>query len=92
MRSLISVSWILQAAKTEYDAEVAPMPPRKWHAAVQSSFRLSKALFYSIWIKQWKNTQTRMWANAQRDGRLPNIGGALNAAKFGWRPLLDAVQ
>jgi len=45
-----------------------------------------------------KKERTRMWANAQRDGRpavrLLNIGmrPLFNAAKFGWRPLLDAVQ
>jgi len=33
---------------------------------------------------------TRMWANAQCDGRLPNIGGALcSTPQFGWRPLLE---
>ena len=38
--------------------------------------------------------QTRMWANAQRDGRPAEHRWCLlfNAAKFGWHPLLDAVQ
>jgi len=27
--------------------------------------------------KKKKQDKTRMWANAQRDGALPNIGGAL---------------
>jgi len=37
---------------------------------------------------------TRMWANAQRDGRPAEHRWRLpfNAAKLGWRPLLDAVQ
>ena len=37
---------------------------------------------------------TRMWANAQRDGRPDEHRWhpLFNAAKFGWRPLLDAVQ
>ena len=37
---------------------------------------------------------TRMWANAQRDGRPAEDRWhpLFNAAKFGWRPLLDAVQ
>jgi len=37
---------------------------------------------------------TRMWANAERDGRPVEHRRRLlfNAAKFGWRPLLDAVQ
>jgi len=31
-----------------------------------------------------------MWANAQRDGRLPNISGALcSTTQFGWRPILE---
>jgi len=35
-----------------------------------------------------------MWANAQRDGRPAEYKWrtVFNAAKFGWRPLLDAVQ
>jgi len=38
--------------------------------------------------------KTRMWANAQRDGRPAEHRWRLlfNATKFGWRPLLDAVQ
>jgi len=37
---------------------------------------------------------TRMWANTQRDGRPAEHRWRplFNAAKFGWRPLLDAVQ
>jgi len=40
----------------------------------------------------WKTT--RMWANAQPDGRPAEHRWRplFNAAKFGWRPLLDAVQ
>ena len=43
-------------------------------------------------IKYFLNT--RMWANAQRDGRPAEHRWRplINAAKFGWRPLLDAVQ
>jgi len=47
----------------------------------------------------WRSTEetkpnaakaTRMWANAQRDGALPNIGGTLcSTPQFGWRPLLE---
>ena len=39
-------------------------------------------------------TLTRMWANAQPDGRPAKHRWRplFNAAKFGWRPLLDAVQ
>jgi len=38
--------------------------------------------------------KTRMWANAQPDGRPAEHRWRLlfNAPKFGWRPLLDAVQ
>ena len=38
-----------------------------------------------------KNTETRMWANAQRDGRSAKYRcrPLFNAAKFGWRPLLE---
>ena len=37
---------------------------------------------------------TRMWANAQRDGRPAEHRWRplFNAAMFGWHPLLDAVQ
>ena len=38
--------------------------------------------------------QLEMWANAQRDGRPAEYRWRplFNATKFGWRPLLDAVQ
>ena len=41
-----------------------------------------------------KHNGTRMWANAQRDGRPAQYRWCplFNAVKFGWRPLLDAVQ
>jgi len=41
-----------------------------------------------------KTKHTRMWANAQRDGRPAEHRWRplFNAAKFGWRLLLDAVQ
>jgi len=39
-------------------------------------------------------TKLEMWANAQRDGRSAEYRWRplFNAAKFGSRPLLDAVQ
>ena len=41
-----------------------------------------------------KLNMTRMWANAQPDGRPAEHRWRplFNAAKFSWRPLLDAVQ
>jgi len=38
-----------------------------------------------------KRIETRMWANAQRDGRAAEYRWfpLFNAAKFGWRPLLE---
>ena len=40
------------------------------------------------------NVELEMWVNAQRDGRPAEYTWypLFNAAKFGWRPLLDAVQ
>ena len=39
----------------------------------------------------WNKYQTRMWANAQRDGRPAEYRRCplFNAAKFGWCPLLE---
>jgi len=39
-------------------------------------------------------SKLEMWANAQRDGRPAEHRwrSLFNAAKFSWRPLLDAVQ
>jgi len=39
----------------------------------------------------WFINKTRMWANAQRDGRPAEFRWRtpFNAAKFGWRPLLE---
>jgi len=45
-------------------------------------------------FRTYKPMKTRMWANAQRDDRPAEHRWRLlfNAAKFGSRPLLDAVQ
>jgi len=50
-----------------------------------------KTTFFS---KYPKTVLTRMWANAQPDGRPAEHRWRplSNATKFGWRPLLDAVQ
>jgi len=42
-------------------------------------------------IRRRKKEETRMWANAQRDGRPAKYRWRplFNAAKFGWRPLLQ---
>jgi len=43
-------------------------------------------------FKAYRNIyRTRMWANAQRDGRRAEHRWRplFSAAKFGWRPLLD---
>jgi len=41
-----------------------------------------------------KQSKLEMWANAQRDGRPAEHRWRtlFNAIKFGWRPLLHAVQ
>jgi len=43
------------------------------------------------WDCARKNNKTRMWANAQRDGRPAEYRWRplFNAAKFGWHPLLE---
>ena len=40
---------------------------------------------------RWRKLQLEMWANAQRDGRPAEYRWRplFNAAKFGWRPLLE---
>ena len=42
-------------------------------------------------VDYWLQTLTRMWANAQRDGRPAEYRWRplFNATKFGWRPLLE---
>jgi len=42
-------------------------------------------------IRRGKKKKTRMWANAQRDGRPAKYRWRplFNAAEFGWRPLLE---
>jgi len=47
-----------------------------------------------IHLKTQNILVTRMWVNAQRDGRPAEHRWhpLFNAAKFGWRPLLDAVH
>ena len=48
----------------------------------------------TAWPTNKDTNKTRMWANAQRDGRPAEHRWRplFNAPKFGWRPLLDAVQ
>jgi len=48
----------------------------------ERAFRLHRGVFHS---------ETRMWANAQRDGRPAEYRWRplVNAAKFGWRPILE---
>ena len=61
----------------------------------QSGFCISSVSFdriESIFLKYTGDTDTtRMWANAQRDGRPAKYRWRpmFNAAKFGWWPLLD---
>jgi len=45
-------------------------------------------------IASWIKSETRTWADAQRDGRPAECRWCplFNAAKFGWRPLLHGVQ
>jgi len=46
------------------------------------------------WTRWAITYKTRTWANAQPDGRPAEDRWhpLFNAAKFGWRPLLDAMQ
>ena len=59
------------------------------------SFRVVSSLQIDCWVWRWKNFEnrpiTRMWANAQRDGRPAEHRWrpVFNTAKFGWRPLLE---
>jgi len=49
---------------------------------------------YSVLKVPLNPNQLEMWANAQPDGRPTKHRWRplFNAAKFGWRPLLDAMQ
>jgi len=51
----------------------------------------NKLTIYTVSVKE---VVTRMLANAQHDGRPAEHRWCpqFNAAKFSWRPLLDAVQ
>ena len=50
----------------------------------------------TIYVVEWRINvcETRMWANAQPDGRPAEHRWRplFNVAKFGWRPLIDAVH
>ena len=62
---------------------------------VMGTMHLQSVRLHKLWWEcTWKITLTRMWANAQPDGRPAEHRWRplFNAAKFGWRPLLDAVQ
>jgi len=57
-----------------------------WHVA-----RLSLDICKPLKENEWKWTKTRIWADAQRDGRPAEYRWRplFNAAKFGWCPLLE---
>jgi len=59
------------------------------YKAVWTPFPLPHCWVNRIKVQSYKGT--RMWANAQRDGRPAEHRWRLlfNAAKFGWRPILE---
>jgi len=70
-------------------------PHRKGHfwrclASWKALYKASDFVFFSWQSATWR-LRTRMWANAQRDVRPAKHRWHLefNAAKFGWRSLLD---
>jgi len=70
------------------DQSSISIPPRPPH-------HVTIVYMHAIYSQTQNNThRTRMWANAQPDGRPAEHRWRplFNAAKFGWRPLLDAVQ
>ena len=82
-----------------------PCPACRYISLLQIQLEISGALWASpaVWsgketpelpCKKIKIAITRMWANAQRDGRPAEHRWRplFNAAKFGRRPILDAVQ
>jgi len=66
------------------------------HSSILYTSLFTKQVVQSNKTNKYSNLKkpTRMWANAQPDGRTAEHRWRLlfNAAKFGWRPLLDAVQ
>jgi len=65
---------------------------------ISTNLTINKCTLNSIITHHNTNTEKyakqEMWANAQRDGRPAEYRWRplFNAAMFGWRPLLDAVQ
>ena len=64
--------------------------PRLFVSTVLMRLRVTLNSTYLVKVRK----KLEMWANAQRDGRPAEYRWHLlfNAAKFGWRPLLDAMQ
>ena len=56
-----------------------------------SGIKLNQLVIENVCIVIQSDITTRMWANAQRDGRPAEYRWRplFNAAKFGWRPLLE---
>jgi len=89
----------LSLATLTFDLDIRP-PARflTMHLTAKFHRRTFNHSEFIVWTNQKTNWQTkwqtRMWANAQRDGRPAKHRWhpLFNAAKFGWRPLLDAVQ
>ena len=85
--------------KTDLTALLAHSIPKKFDISdYEFVYRIGKILFvnsasrlYKKYVKYLKQKRTRMWANAQRDGRPAEYRWRplFNAAKFGRRPILD---
>jgi len=78
------------------DGQMLPILKYRSNRVCQDYSKSKAGHFFEKWCKfpKLKQTQLEMWANAQRDGRPAEHRWRplFNAAKFGWRPLLHAVQ
>ena len=72
------------------DPDLWPWPSNSSDRGTKHVFRVNLAQIRSA-VPEMFHKQLEMWANAQRDGRPAEYRWRtlFNAAKFGWRPLLE---
>jgi len=67
----------------------------KCESALKTAFMINLKIGYPVYrrLESWHINELECGRMPNVMAALPNIGGELfNAEKFGWRPLLDAVQ
>ena len=89
-RRQLVIYFVFYCVQLGYIVSVTVWPYNPTCTCYYCLFAILLCLMSCVRMNKW----TRMWANAQPDGRPAEHRWRplFNGAKFGWRPLVDAVQ